>query len=159
MLPASRHRVNAARAWSGDAPASPQAGVITACSGHVSSGSPSRRHSRMTRSAACLASALPSPGPVGPVVPASGAGTARPAQGPTGPGDGSAEARQAAERVIRLWHRLGLPLETCPDQAVITPACGLAGASPGQARAALTRCREAGSMLAELIEETGDEPR
>jgi hypothetical protein len=79
--------------------------------------------------------------------------------GPTGPGDGSAEARQAAERVIRLWTRLGLPLDTCPEQAVITPACGLAGASPDQARAALTRCREAGSMLAELIEETGEEPR
>ena len=78
--------------------------------------------------------------------------------GPAGPGDGSAEARQAAERVIRLWRRLGLPLETCPEQAVITPACGLAGASPAQARAALTRCREAGSMLAELIEETGESP-
>ena len=90
-----------------------------------------------------------------PAVPAPDAGTA----GPTGPGDGSAEARQAAERVIRLWRRLGLPLETCPEQAVITPACGLAGASPGQARAALTRCREAGSMLAELIEETGEEAR
>ena len=79
--------------------------------------------------------------------------------GPAGPGDGSAEARQAAERVIRLWQRLGLPLDTCPEQAVITPGCGLAGASPDQARAALTRCREAGSMLAELIEETGEEPR
>jgi methionine synthase II (cobalamin-independent) len=87
-----------------------------------------------------------SPGPAGPT-------------GPVAPGDGSAEARQAAERVIRLWRRLGLPLETCPEQAVITPACGLAGASPAQARAALTRCREAGSMLAELIEETGEEPR
>jgi hypothetical protein len=94
-----------------------------------------------------------------PAVPAPDAGTGRPAEGPAGPGDGSAEARQAAERVIRLWRRLGLALETCPDQAVITPACGLAGASPGQARAALTRCREAGSMLAELIEETGEEPR
>jgi hypothetical protein len=93
-----------------------------------------------------------------PAVPAPDAGTTRPA-GPTGPGDGSAEARQAAERVIRLWTRLGLPLDTCPEQAVITPACGLAGASGDQARAALTRCREAGSMLAELIEETGDEPR
>ena len=79
--------------------------------------------------------------------------------GTVAPGDGSAEARQAAERVIRLWRRLGLPLETCPEQAVVTPACGLAGASPAQARAALTRCREAGSMLAELIEETGKEPR
>ncbi|HEY1319754.1 MAG TPA: methionine synthase, partial [Streptosporangiaceae bacterium] len=95
------------------------------------------------------------------VVPAGPAPEARTA-GPTGtvaPGDGSGEARQAAERVIRLWRRLGLPLETCPEQAVITPACGLAGASPAQARAALTRCREAGSMLAELIEETGEEPR
>jgi len=80
-----------------------------------------------------------------------------PVAGPAGPGDGSAEARQSAERVIRLWRRLGLPLATCPEQAVITPACGLAGASPAQARAALTRCREAGSMLAELIEETGGE--
>jgi hypothetical protein len=97
-----------------------------------------------------------------PSVPAPDAGTGRPTEGrrvPTGPGDGSAEARQAAERVIRLWRRLGLPLATCPQQAVITPACGLAGASPDQARAALTRCREAGSMLAELIEETGEEPR
>ena len=39
---------------------------------------------------------------------------------------------------------------------MITPACGLAGASPAQARAALTQCREAASMLAELIEETGE---
>jgi hypothetical protein len=93
-----------------------------------------------------------------PAVPAPETGAARPA-GPVGPGDGSAEARQAAERVIRLWRRLGLPLATCAEQAVITPACGLAGASPAQARVALTRCREAGSMLAELIEETGEEPR
>ena len=93
------------------------------------------------------------PGPAGP-------GPAGPGStGTAAPGDGSAEARQAAERVISLWRRLGLPLDTCAEQAVITPACGLAGASPAQARAALTRCREAGSMLAELIEETGEEPR
>jgi hypothetical protein len=99
-----------------------------------------------------------------PAGPAPDTGTAGPVGqrapiGTVAPGDGSAEARQAAERVIRLWTRLGLPLDTCPEQAVITPACGLVGASPDQARAALTRCREAGSMLAELIEETGDEPR
>jgi methionine synthase II (cobalamin-independent) len=64
-------------------------------------------------------------------------------------------ARETAERVIRLWRRLGLPLATAADQAVITPACGLAGASPAQARAALTRCREAAAMLPELIQETG----
>ena len=97
-----------------------------------------------------------------PAVPEPDAGTRapggpqQPVRGPTGPGDGSAEARQTAERIIRLWRRLGLPLASCPDQVVITPACGLAGASPAYARAALTRCREAASMLAELIEETGE---
>jgi hypothetical protein len=91
---------------------------------------------------------LPAPDP-----PQAGSGRG----GPAGPGDGSAEAREAAERVIRLYQRLGLPLATLPAQAVITPACGLAGASPAHARAVLTRCREAGSMLAELIEETGGE--
>ena len=85
-----------------------------------------------------------------------GPGRWRPGR-PGSPGGGSSEAREAAERVIRLWRRLGLPLATCPEQAVITPACGLAGASPDQARAALTRCREAASMLPELIEETGGE--
>jgi hypothetical protein len=73
------------------------------------------------------------------------------------PADGSDEARQTAGRVIRLWQRLGLPLATLPAQVVITPTCGLAGLSPARARAALTRCREAGSMLAELIEETAGE--
>ena len=68
-------------------------------------------------------------------------------------------ALQTAERVIRLWRRLGLPLATLAEQAVVTPACGLAGASPAQARAALTRCREAAAVLPELIAETGDEPR
>jgi methionine synthase II (cobalamin-independent) len=72
---------------------------------------------------------------------------------------GSGGARQTAERVIRLWRRLGLALATCAEQTVITPACGLAGVSPAQARAALTQCREAASMLPELIEETGGEPR
>jgi len=90
------------------------------------------------------------PGPA-PTVP--GPGQA----GRINPADGSNEARETAERVMRLWRRLGLPLGTLPGQAVITPACGLASASPTQARAALTRCREAGSMLAELIEETRSE--
>jgi methionine synthase II (cobalamin-independent) len=63
-------------------------------------------------------------------------------------------ARETAERVLRLWRRVGLSLATAAEQAVITPACGLAGASPAQARAALIRCREAAAMLPELIEET-----
>jgi len=76
-----------------------------------------------------------------------------------GDGDRRGDARETAERVIRFWRRLGLPLATCAEQAVITPACGLPGTSTAQARAALTRCREAASMLPELIEETGSEPR
>ena len=63
-------------------------------------------------------------------------------------------ARDSAERSIRLWRRLGVPLSTLAEQAVLTPACGLAGASPAQARAALTRCREAAAMLPELAAET-----
>jgi hypothetical protein len=69
------------------------------------------------------------------------------------------EARETAERVIRLWRRLGLPLGTCAQQVVITPSCGLAGASEAQARAVLTRCHQAASMLPELIEDSGGEPR
>ncbi len=83
MLAAWWHRVNAARAWAGDTPASPQAGVITACSAHVASDSPSRRQSRMTRSAVCRASPEPSAGllpparaglPAAPASPAGAAG-------------------------------------------------------------------------------------
>jgi methionine synthase II (cobalamin-independent) len=62
-------------------------------------------------------------------------------------------ALQTAERAIRLWRRLGLPLSTVAEQAVVTPACGLAGASPVQTRAVLSRCREAAAMLPELVQE------
>ena len=90
-------------------------------------------------------------GPSGSGGPSGGGG----ATGSGGLGGGSSEARETAERVIRMWRRLGLSLATCAEQTVITPACGLAGASPAQARAALTRCRQAASMLPELIDETG----
>jgi methionine synthase II (cobalamin-independent) len=87
---------------------------------------------------------------------AGGAGPATAARERPGQASG---ARPTAERVIRMWRRLGLPLATCPEQAVITPACGLAGATPAAAREALARCREAASLLAELIEDTGVETR
>lgn len=63
--------------------------------------------------------------------------------------------RDTAERVISLWRRLGLPPATCGEPTVITPACGLAGATPAQARAVLARCREAARILPELAAETG----
>ncbi len=83
------------------------------------------------------------------------AGDAGGASGASGRSGQPGGARETAERVIRLWRRLGLPSATCAEQAVITPACGLAGTSPDQARVALTRCREAASIVPELIEETG----
>ena len=71
--------------------------------------------------------------------------------------------REAAGRVIELWRRMGWPGSggagasagpaSIAGQVVLTPACGLAGASPGYARAALARCREAARLLPELIEE------
>ncbi len=64
----------------------------------------------------------------------------------------SGAAREAAERVDRLWRRLGLSQGV--DQVVLTPGCGLAGASPAWARAALARCREAARILPEMAEET-----
>ena len=99
-------------------------------------------------------------GPV-PAAPSTAGGSApgTASQGRLNPNDGSAGSRDTADRVIRLYQRLGLSLDTLAAQAVITPACGLADTSPAQARAALTRCREAASMVPELIEETGDESR
>jgi methionine synthase II (cobalamin-independent) len=55
----------------------------------------------------------------------------------------------AAERISTWWHRLGLPATSLAEQVVITPTCGLAGADPGYARAALVACRDAGRRLRE----------
>jgi methionine synthase II (cobalamin-independent) len=68
---------------------------------------------------------------------------------PTGPPAGGAgpSGTQAADRVRTLWTRLGFPAERLPRQVVVTPACGLAGASPQYARAALAACRDAGRRL------------
>ncbi len=74
-----------------------------------------------------------------------------------------------AQRIVELWRQMGWPAARQPGasgtgasrisaagiaaQVVITPACGLAGAPPDYARAALAACREAARMLPELIEE------
>jgi methionine synthase II (cobalamin-independent) len=54
---------------------------------------------------------------------------------------------EVADRVRELWHRLGFPAARLPEQVVVTPACGLAGASPEYARAVLKACRDAGRRL------------
>lgn len=59
-----------------------------------------------------------------------------------------------ADPARRLWHRLGLAPERLAGAVVLTPACGLAGASPAYARRALTACREAARALADAPEPT-----
>lgn len=57
------------------------------------------------------------------------------------------------EPVRRLWHRLGLTPESM-RATVVTPTCGLAGATPGWARTALRLAREGARQLAEDPERT-----
>ena len=54
--------------------------------------------------------------------------------------------------VQQLWHRLGLPVERLPSTVVVTPTCGLAGASPAHARRALQACTEIARRLGEAPE-------
>ncbi|MFG2056600.1 methionine synthase [Micromonospora sp. NPDC048930] len=56
---------------------------------------------------------------------------------------------QVADRVRQLWDQLGFPRRQLAEQVVVTPACGLAGATPAYARAVLTACRDAGRRLYE----------
>jgi Cobalamin-independent synthase, Catalytic domain len=58
-----------------------------------------------------------------------------------------------ANAIREVWQRIGLPPASCAQQVVITPACGLAGVSPDQARDALRWCREAARILPELMAE------
>ncbi|MPZ26388.1 MAG: methionine synthase [Micromonosporaceae bacterium] len=56
---------------------------------------------------------------------------------------------EVADRMGRWWRRLGMPAERRSAQLVVTQACGLAGATPEYARAALAGCREAARRLAQ----------
>jgi methionine synthase II (cobalamin-independent) len=56
---------------------------------------------------------------------------------------------QVADRVRDLWGKLGFPAADLAAQVVVTPACGLAGASASYARDVLRACRDAGRRLAE----------
>jgi methionine synthase II (cobalamin-independent) len=54
-----------------------------------------------------------------------------------------------ADRVRALWSQLGFPRDRIAGQVVVTPTCGLAGATPDYARAVLKVCAEAGRRLTE----------
>jgi hypothetical protein len=68
--------------------------------------------------------------------------------GPAVPGGSPTPDKDAAVRLRELWHRLGQPAEDL-GAVVVTPTCGLAGASPDDARAALVRCREVARQLSD----------
>lgn len=52
-----------------------------------------------------------------------------------------------AKPALELWRRLGFPADRLTEQVVLTPACGLAGASPAYARQALGACTKAAQVL------------
>ncbi|WP_027341223.1 methionine synthase [Hamadaea tsunoensis] len=62
----------------------------------------------------------------------------------------SRDSRKIADTVRTMWRTLGFGESQLARQVVVTPACGLAGATPEFARAALTACRDAGRRLAEV---------
>jgi methionine synthase II (cobalamin-independent) len=64
-----------------------------------------------------------------------------------------ATGASVARSVADAWRRMGLPAAACAPQVVITPACGLAEASPHGARSMLKLCREAARILPEIMEE------
>jgi methionine synthase II (cobalamin-independent) len=71
------------------------------------------------------------------------AGVVAPTDGPLSDPAGSVMG------VRTLWRRLGLNPGTLAESLVITPTCGLAGASPAYARAALAHCVKAARSLAD----------
>jgi methionine synthase II (cobalamin-independent) len=52
-----------------------------------------------------------------------------------------------ASRVRAWWNELGFPAEQLAAAVTLTPACGLAGATPGYARTAMAHVREAAKYL------------
>lgn len=56
--------------------------------------------------------------------------------------------QQVVDRVLRLLDMLGFDLDDVAGQLVLTPACGLAGASPGYARTALSLLRDSAARFA-----------
>nr|WP_245908134.1 methionine synthase [Pseudosporangium ferrugineum] len=79
-------------------------------------------------------------------------GSSAAGRGPGGPSaaGGAPTSGQVADRVRALWRQLGFPAARLPEQVVVTPACGLAGATPGYVRSVLKACRDAGRRLAEV---------
>lgn len=70
-------------------------------------------------------------------------------------GDGAEMSAPGAtvDLVKAWWRRIGFDPEKLAAQVVVTPACGLASASPAWARGAMAQCRRAARVLREEPEE------
>ncbi|MCD0448285.1 methionine synthase [Actinocorallia sp. API 0066] len=62
------------------------------------------------------------------------------------------EPARSVQPVRDLWRRLGFPPGDITRQVVVTPACGMAGASSRYVRQALAHCRKAAVSLADTPE-------
>lgn len=76
----------------------------------------------------------------GPAAPTGSRGAASAAGSAAGSADDAGTAR-------RLWRRLGFAPELLTESVVVTPSCGLAGATPAETRRVLARCREVARIL------------
>lgn len=56
--------------------------------------------------------------------------------------------RDIAAPLLQTWHRLGLS-DALLDRVVVTPSCGLGGATPGWSRRALALARDAARLVAD----------
>jgi methionine synthase II (cobalamin-independent) len=65
------------------------------------------------------------------------------------PGAKPVRTQDIVEPARRLWSRLGFAPENLARDVVVTPTCGLAGASPSWARRAYRSCVEAARVLVE----------
>lgn len=65
---------------------------------------------------------------------------------------GVTQPEALAGRVRRFWERVGVDAEGAAATTVVTPTCGLAGADPAWARAALRLARTTAAQLAEQAE-------
>lgn len=65
------------------------------------------------------------------------------------PSGGLSDPGGSVSGVRSLWRRLGLSPALLAESVVVTPACGLAGASPAYASAALAHCVRAARSLAD----------
>jgi Cobalamin-independent synthase, Catalytic domain len=63
--------------------------------------------------------------------------------------------REVADPVRRLWHELGFAPELLSTAVAVTPACGLAGASPGWVKTAYRVLRQVSQALVEAPEGVG----